>query len=287
MKLLQILFGFYINASIHVALAVCALVWITFWELDLSPSWPLVAFVFFGSISGYNFVKYASAAGLHHRSLAESLRVIQVFSLFSLGMLIYSLFQLPASVIYVSAVFGSLTFFYAVPLFSAFRKSVSDPRVRGNLRSLAGLKIFVVAVVWAGVTVLVPWANSDWAATPDLWVILGQRILLVIVWTLPFEIRDLRYDAGQLRTFPQRLGVKKTKALGLFLLLGVLFLEHVKQDSTSTFYLSLILIFFVSAFLLVNSKKEQSRYFSSFWVESIPILWMLLLLVLHGYFDIS
>ena len=80
MKVLRRLFDFYINSSIHVALAVTSLVMVTLYEFELPLDFALVGFLFFGTITGYNFVKYAGVAGLHHRSLAKSLQAIQVFS---------------------------------------------------------------------------------------------------------------------------------------------------------------------------------------------------------------
>ncbi|MBL4663092.1 MAG: hypothetical protein JKY22_05960, partial [Flavobacteriaceae bacterium] len=125
----------------------------------------------------------AKVAGLHHHSLTQSLKAIQVFSFICLGCLVFCVFQLSINVFYVAAVFGGLTFLYAVPFLSG-----------KNLRTFSGTKIFVVALVWAGVTVFVPWSDSLVELNSDIWLSFIQRILIIIVCTLPFEIRDLRYD---------------------------------------------------------------------------------------------
>ena len=80
MQLLSSVFRFYISASIHVAFAVLALVGISWIEYDLQIPNALWFFVFFGTITGYNFVKYANIAGLGHRELKDSRRSIQIFS---------------------------------------------------------------------------------------------------------------------------------------------------------------------------------------------------------------
>ena len=282
MKILKRIFEFYINASIHVALAVCALVWITAFEYHFDLSYYLLGFVFFGTITGYNFVKYARAAGLHHRSLTNSLRTIQVFSFLGLGMVIFCLAHLPTRILGVIGVFGLITFLYAVPFLK-----------KKNLRMVAGLKIFIVALVWAGVTVSIPlvW-NHDGASTTyvydnsNYWATFFQRFILVIIWTFSFEIRDLRYDASALKTLPQLFGVRRVKILGVVFLLGVVLLEFFKDFSyqmdyseiRDTHLVGLLAIGLVTLALLLVSKNKQSRYFASFWVESIPILWMLILL---------
>ena len=48
MKLLASVFGFYINASIHVAFAVIALIGITSLEFQIDVSMALLAFIFLG-----------------------------------------------------------------------------------------------------------------------------------------------------------------------------------------------------------------------------------------------
>ena len=63
MNALKRIFEFYINSSIHVALAVLSLVLITVLEFNLKLPNSYWYFVFFGTITGYNFVKYAPIAG--------------------------------------------------------------------------------------------------------------------------------------------------------------------------------------------------------------------------------
>jgi hypothetical protein len=97
---------------------------------------------------------------------------------------------------------------------------------------------------------------------------------------IPFEIRDLRYDSLKLATIPQKIGVKKTKIIGIFLLLVFLFLEFFKNEIKITSILITALITIITGIYLIGSKKEQGKYYSSFWVEGLPILWLLMLLFL-------
>jgi hypothetical protein len=274
MNIIKRAFDFYINASIHVALAVCALVFITAMEFGFEHSHYLMGFLFFGTISGYNFVKYAKVAGLHHRSLTRSLKTIQVFSFVSLGGLIFCALQLSIVVFYMAAIFGGLTFLYAVPF---LRKR--------NLRTFSGVKIFVVALVWAGVTVFIPWSNAAEALTFDIWLTFFQRILVVIVCTLPFEIRDLPYDVASLKTLPQLFGIKSAKFFGGSLLVVASLLEVFKNDLSLTYAISLWISCVLILFLLLKATKKQHRYFASFWVEAIPLVWLgLFYLIEYGIY---
>ncbi|MBT0607472.1 hypothetical protein [Aequorivita echinoideorum] len=265
MKLLRHFFSFYINSSIHVAVAVCSFAIITALEFGFRMDLTLFAFIFFGTISGYNFVKYAKVAGLHHRTLTNSLKTIQVFSFVCFLAFCFFGLKLPLKILAFIAAFGLLTFFYAVPSLK-----------RKNLRSLSRLKIFIVAVVWAGVTVIVPAISKTGSFHSDIWLTFFQRILIVIVLTLPFEIRDVRYDALSLKTFPQQIGIGKTKYLGIIFLGISLLLETFKENFSFEYFTALLIFCVILAAVLAISKTEQHKYFSSFWVEGLPIFWLLI-----------
>lgn len=271
-KWLKKLFEFYINSSLHVAFAVVAFMYVTAKEFDFSISKNLLFFVFFGSISGYNFVKYAGVAKLHHRSLANWLKFIQVFSLICFLFFILFGWQISRTTLLVSGLFGLLTLFYALPIF---------PNQK-NLRSLAGIKIFIIALVWSGVTVVIPVYDAGIVINAAVWLEFSQRLLLVLVLMLPFEIRDLRYDDSLLKTLPQALGVAETKKVGIGILVFSMVLE-VLQNSEAVFLLSYFLISVVSALLVYKSTVDQSKYYASFWVEAVPILWFFLIIFLHQW----
>lgn len=275
MRILKGIFNFYINSSIHVALSICALTWLTLIEFDLNYDKPVFYTVFFASITGYNFVKYFGLAKLFHRRLTSRLKIIQIFSLFCfLGLCIY-LFQLKStSLLYVGA-FAVMTFLYAIPVIP--KKIFLDEHQ--NLRSISGLKIYIIAAVWTGVTVVLPLINNDYPMSQDAIILGFQRFLYVVVLMLPFEIRDLNNDSLKLATIPQKIGIKRTKIIGVFLLLVFFLVEFMKNDSQLTSTLVLGTIAVITLIFLMYASKNQNRYYSSFYVEAIPIIWLILILI--------
>jgi len=268
MSILKTILNFYLNSSIHVALAVFALVRITELYFGLEYNENLDFFIFFATITGYNFVKYAGVAKLHHTSLTDHLKVIQIFSLLCFGGMIYFALQLPKIILFYILPFAGLTLLYAVPFLSGFKK---------NLRNISHLKIVVIALVWAGTTVLLPIlaSNETLGITEISYSI--QRFLIVVVLTLPFDIRDMQFDAISLQTIPQKIGIRKTKRVGLMLMVFALIIEFLLSPEIMAKN-AFIIFFFMMLIFLMRSKKEQSRYYSSFWVESLPIFWWLILL---------
>ena len=271
------IFHFYINSSIHVALAAYSLTWITLLEFDLDYDQNSLYFVFFATITGYNFVKYFGVAKFHHRSLATWIKTIQIFSFIAFMALAYYVYQLLLNTKVLIVLLGLITFLYAIPLIP--KKYFLDEQ--SNLRQISGLKVYVIALVWTLATVLLPVIENELTFNADVFITCLQRFCYVMVLMLPFEIRDLNYDSIKLGTIPQRIGVKRTKIIGVFLLILFFLLEYFKDELNAMEIIISLIITFTTALFIVFSNKEQSKYYSAFWVEALPVVWLLLFLVLR------
>lgn len=71
------------------------------------------------------------------------------------------------------------------------------------LRNIPGLKLFLIAFSWAGITVLFPLIQNYMSIRITDWITFIQRFLFVLVITIPFDIRDINYDNNELKTLPQ------------------------------------------------------------------------------------
>ncbi|MCK0108745.1 hypothetical protein MWU58_05540 [Flavobacteriaceae bacterium S0825] len=271
MQVLKRLFDFYINSSIHVALAVCGLVWVTLLNFNVGANLDFIYFIFFATVTGYNFVKYFGLAKFHHRSLASWLKAIQIFSFLCFLGLCYFTFKLKTETLFYFTGLGVVTFLYAIPFLP--KKIFLEA---GNLRAISGLKIYVIAFVWMCVTVIIPLLNEDYNLNNDVLIEAIQRYFYVIIAMLPFEIRDMRYDSLKLSTIPQRIGIARTKIIGILLTVLVFLLEFFKDEFwlNKTIVLGIICMLLLTSLLLSNI--NQKKYFSGFWVEGIPILWAIL-----------
>ena len=271
MEVLKRLFDFYINSSIHVALAVCGLTWVTLLNFNVGADLDFVYFIFFATVTGYNFVKYFGLAKFHHRGLANWLKVIQIFSFLCFLGLVYFTFKLKGDTIVYFGVLGIITFLYAIPFIP--KKIFMEA---GNLRAISGLKIYVIAFVWSGVTVIIPLLNENYSLDNDAIMEVIQRYLYVLIAILPFEIRDMKNDSIKLSTIPQRIGIVKTKIIGVLLIIVMFLLEFFKDE----FWLNKTIVFGIICLLLllflIFSSKSQKQNYSGFWVEGIPILWAIL-----------
>tara|TARA_R100001377_G_C3187747_1_gene109258 strand:+ start:901 stop:1734 length:834 start_codon:yes stop_codon:yes gene_type:complete len=275
MRLVKQIVDFYINSSIHVALSVFALSWITLIEYQIPFDTNVLFFIFFASIVGYNFVKFFGLAKFHHRSLSNWLKIIQIMSLVCFLIMGYFIIQLQTKTLLYLTAFALVTFLYAIPFLP--KKLYLDRQK--NLRSISGLKVYVIALVWAGVTVLIPLINNDQHVDVIVVWFFIQRFLLVLALMLPFEIRDMQFDSIKLATIPQKIGILNTKIIGVLLSLLFFGMEFLMPSIEMGKLLIQLVITVLIIISILFARKNQGKYYSGFWVEGIPILWLALMLL--------
>lgn len=252
------------------ALSCYALVRITFHVFHIPYDEAMALFVFFGTIVGYNFVKYDALVRVKKKPIGFQLKIIAVFSFISVILVGYYFFQLKRITQIVSVGIFAITALYTLPFFPN----------RKNARNWAGVKIYIVALCWVGATLVLPLINAGVGLTSDFFIKSVQRFVLVFVLILVFEIIDLANDDPHLQTVPQTIGVKRTKYLGFLLLVPFWVLEIListfnYRDAVINLIMVVILMLFIAF-----ANPDRPKYYTSFWVESVPILWWLMIVLL-------
>lgn len=273
MQLLNKILNFYVFSNIHVAFAGFCLTKITLLKFGFSNSnSPL--FVALSIIMSYNFIRFYEIKTNRLGWLKDwflkqktALSLLSIVSVLAIGfVLFFTEFNLNSLVIVFP--FAFMTFFYVIPIF----------KIRGveiSFRNFPGIKIFSIAIAWAGITVLFPLYEKDVFFNTEVFLEFIQRILILIVITLPFDIRDLQSDSEDLKTIPQVLGIQNTKLIGMLLLVFFVLLGCIEKNNLITTFITAI----ITGFFLIFSTVSTSRYYASFWVEAIPIFWLCLILL--------
>lgn len=267
-------FQFYIDASVHVAFAVVALYLITIKDLNSFANWYLVGFLFSATIVCYNFIKYGVEAGKYLIVSKPAHKSIQIFSFIASLFSVFFFFVISPILWCYVIVFTLISALYAIPFLPHSK----------NLRSLGGLKIFLVAFIWMGFSFILPVIENGTPTASATFLMGLKRFLLVLILILPFEIRDLKYDDEKLRTVPQRLGIAQTKRVGyhlilVYYLLGLLVKPIALRDVIFSSIVCLVLVF-----AIYNTTENRSDYYTSFWVESIPMIMLVFSYVLEMIF---
>jgi 4-hydroxybenzoate polyprenyltransferase len=102
---------------------------------------------------------------------------------------------------------GAISFFYVVPIFGK------------SIRDLPGIKSFVIAFVWVLILFVLP-AINEGQLTVKVLPELAAYFLFFIALTIPFDIRDLKYDHPKQKTLPQVLGTEGSKILATLLIMA-------------------------------------------------------------------
>lgn len=268
-KVLGKVFDFYLKASIHVSFAVFALVQMTFYFCHLPFDWTVSLLAFSGTLFSYNFIKYADYVVIHRKNLSLKMKAILLLSAIALVVGMVSFFFLTTAAQLVTISLLVLAVLYAVPI---------SKRIP-NLRNWSGLKVYIVCLCWATVTLIIPVFNAGIDLSLDIWIKFLQRFILVLILIGIFEIVDLQYDEKYLKTIPQLLGTRRTKILLALLLIPFFVIEFFKLGFQPIQAWNNVIIVSITLLFIQLASPKRSSYFSLFWVESVPIYWWILVLL--------
>lgn len=261
MRLLSALFAFYIQASFHVAGSLISLLVLTEQWYGMAMPMPYYGVVFFGSLAGYNAIKYGAEPWKRRKERGTPDRAIFWLSLVSALLALALLTRLEFHYWVLLGFTALLAALYALPVLPGFR----------NLRSFGLFKVPLVALVWTLVSLWIPYGEAGVLKEWDLLVEGFQRLLWVGLLMLPFEVRDMPVDPPALRTLPRRLGLNGTRILGwtgalVFVLSGLL-----KEHPEGGEFLAKAFAGLLTGLGVHCAREEQSPYYASFWIEAIPM----------------
>ncbi len=225
-------------SNFYIAVAGLLLTHQTYLQLRVPTEWgPLPLFVFSATLAVYNLDRLSGASDEDHVAASERHRWIDahrstLWGLATLGGLgaLALLPMLPSRIWLALIPLGLLSLGYSLPL-------VWGREGPYRLKDVAGLKIVLIACVWAGATGVLPAIEHLDALDHSAVILVAvERGLYIFALTLPFDLRDLERDreAG-IRTIPMYLGARPTRWLAVALMGGwiVLVTWHYGWSTTS------------------------------------------------------
>lgn len=262
-----------VNSNFWIALGAASLTASTQLLFGIEDWW-LVLFVFFATVPAYYFMrmmKWMSAPQLrsgemfawvraHHKAL------IRLNFLMTLGAF-YSFRHLNFDAKIALLIPAIVVFFYAFPFKG---KDI-------GLRRVYGLKLWLIALSWAWVTVVIPLASADFNFTNEIWWHCFQRVLFIAALGIAFDIRDYHLDEPKMGTVPAVFGIRGAQTAA-FLALAFYDLSLLVQFFTSSFLslpvlIALLLPSELLAFLLYFAIRPQSNLYYSFWMDATLVVW--------------
>jgi len=284
MRLLKSILEFYIRSSFHVAFCFVALFLVFhFWNFSKLDG-AMLLLIFCGVVIGYNIIKYAALL-LERKDFRFKTTIITSTAIAS-GIAAYLIIKDSLWTVVMVSLASAFSVFYAFPLIR-----------HHNLRQIPIIKLVLVALSWIIIICFLPlksvYVNFEYSYDSLAFPITDsvkwlyaldiiQLFVLIIALCIPFEIRDLQYDSPQLKTLPQMIGIHRTKLLGVVLCVIYLVIEIIQFGfTTNIIAISTYLLVPLIAVFIWFSDVFKSDYYTSFFVEAIPVFWLGMLLVLN------
>lgn len=239
---------------------------LTYRLLDAPLNGHLIALIGASTFFLYNFSLFLSkpknfTPSAHRRTnwFFSHYKTLVILSGLSFCLLFPLAFSLSFNSLKLLASISLIAFSYNLPVLKIGNK-------RFNMRNVPGIKLFIIASVWAGSCVWLPIMELKNTGTEvsafDTFLLVTKRFLFVLAITLPFDMRDLYQDRQfNLKTIPVLIGQNNSYILCLAMLFTYLLLLFKFSPNSPALTGALGLSIGVTALLLLQSKKQKNEYF--------------------------
>ncbi|HMQ49411.1 MAG TPA: UbiA family prenyltransferase [Saprospiraceae bacterium] len=208
---------------------------------------------------------------------------IQVIKAFKHHILIYALFSGLAA--FVSFLFlkretqwavlipALVSLAYIMPIFGDGKR----------LRDFSFIKIFLIAIAWPWITVVLPALEVGEENYLVLGLMFAERSLFIFAITLPFDIRDIATDQfNAVKTIPQQIGIHATKHMAFLLLVGAAIFVAINcylGTYSAANGIALYLSYLLTARLIHQADDKKNDYYYSGLMDGTILLQSLFLAV--------
>ena len=272
MRFIVKILDFLVASNIYVSVGAYTLTWLSL-QIYNTENTELTLFVFFSTLFAYNFIRLVRVHPMllegesnRHQSIFRLRILLWVICVLSGFISFYFFIEIYQSILPLLIVMAVISLAYALPVYKK-----GDQLLR--LRDVPGIKIFLIAIVWSIVTEGFPALVSG---NSILLLPILERFLFIFALTIPFDIRDLRFDNQDLSTIPQYFGVRKARWIGigalLFAELIVVYRFFFLADFTLWGAIAIYLTYELSAFLIYKSHPHLQERFVTMGVEGMSIL---------------
>ena len=258
-------------SNVWVAASVASLTWLSQMLLG-SQNWKYAAFTFFATLGFYSYSRFYQGATLstneskvtRWQSGKSKILIAVIFICTALSS--YISFSFSLNVLFILGFAAVISLVYPLPYILG--------RWQG-IRHIAGLKLFIIALIWTLVTFVVPAIQSEVVWDQQTFLLAAQRFFIITAITIPFDVRDKEIDHPDIKTLPMVVGSRTALMVGVFCIFGVelsillQYFQHGLFTGWQTFGLFLgleIMMLFIHRALPV---KNDLYY--SFALEGTPI----------------
>lgn len=257
---------FLIYSNCWIGLGAAALTAQFYIILNIEVNVYVVLFSFFATQLTYTFQRYVKVVNqvqLNNsrlRWMKKNLRLVQIIiTIASIGS-IRALIEFNWKTYLVLAILGLISFFYIVKL---------PTKNASNLRDIPRLKLFLIGLVWASTSTLIPYLNLSDKSVEFPWLLGLTNFIFTIAITIPFDIRDIELDEAEKKTVPQLVGVNTAIIIATILLI-VNYPLLMTCIEKVPWMLAIATLLSIS--LVIGAKKKRDDFYFSFLMDSLLIV---------------
>ncbi|MDZ7880325.1 MAG: UbiA family prenyltransferase [Saprospiraceae bacterium] len=169
---------------------------------------------------------------------------------------VFFFFSLPSTLQFFLVGIAFLSLGYVLPILGKGRR----------LRDVAYIKIFLIALVWAAMTVGLPYLIVKNTVNPMcFWQLFIERSCFIFALCIPFDIRDMDWDRQtNVKTIPLSIGVKNAKIWGISALTLAILLVFLLKDATIYTFSQFLIqssLYVLTMFIVSITNSKRSDYF--------------------------
>ncbi len=255
----------YVLFHLHVGISLAALYILTAYSAGRHPDLLYALFLFSATVLGYNYlriIRLEQNRDFIRDFFGKNFPVFILINLSAVIISIYTLFHLPHGTVLHIVPFALLLFFY---------NTGAGKYKFFHWRNIGFIKILLIAVVWTGLTSIVP-GFYDQAY---------HVFILVLLLIIPFDVRDLNLDTDSLKTLPQIFKKKTPYASSILFLLYLLTVIKIYLHNVPALT-AWITMGILAAVSIIVSMKKRDYFFAAFYVEAIPLAGLIIYLLLSS-----
>ena len=268
MNRVKSIFNHLINSNIFVATSIVSLL-LSSQLLLQSKNGNINVFVFFATLFTYNFQRIVRIKkGISHKRkewVLNNRDFIYSLITFSGFISLFFFFQFNPNTQILILTTGIISVLYPF-----------------GLRKIPFLKIFIISSIWTISSMGLLISENNLPLNSNTILQLFSRFLFVFAITIPFDIRDVKYDKNNIKTIPILLGTFISKLIAILSLIAlkiISFYQYLYYNLSVNILIAIILCCCFSSILIIKSDENKDDFYFSFWIESLSIFFYLFLMI--------
>lgn len=273
---------FYLYSSIHVAVSASFFILQTYILFDITIDQHYIFFIFSSTIFLYalhnvlGLYIHDNKVQRNKISTINKMRNILLPLIVITGIsTLYCFTQLNYSEIATLAIFAFISIWYVLPIFGN-KKRLSDYPI---------IKIFMVALVWAAISTIIPLNDFTEGNTTKLLYFI-EKFMYIFALVIPFDIRDIDFDKSRdIKTLPIVYGKTKSIILAILALLvsisSSIYLHYTSIYSDRQL-ISILIGYIISGIVIYYASRKKHDYYFTGVVDGLPILNLLIILLIEN-----